>query len=76
MAVGDTWRGPYKVIADNITNLANLAHLSGPNQTAANPSAEDPMIFQNSRGFHIVYHQYNHSDKVTGGHFFSKDART
>ena len=41
-----------------------------------NPSAEDPVIFQNKHGFHIVYHQYNQSDTVTGGHCFSPDGRT
>lgn len=75
VAIAETWKGPYNIIADNITNLPNIAHLGCPTCVPANPSAEDPIIFQNKRGYHIVYHQYNQSDKVTGGHIFSPDAR-
>eukprot|EP01051_Picozoa_sp_SAG22_P016454 SAG22_NODE_2328_length_2709_cov_9.759004_2_plen_117_part_00 len=35
--------------------------------------AEDPWLFQNALGFHIVFHQYNQSDTVTGGHIYSPD---
>jgi hypothetical protein len=68
------WAGPYVEIADNITNVLPTI----PNQPSGspyNPSAEDPILFQNKRGFHIIYHQYNQSDKVTGGHVFSLDGR-
>ena len=38
--------------------------------------AEDPWLFKNELGYHIVFHQYNQSDTVTGGHLFSRDARS
>ena len=38
--------------------------------------AEDPWLFKNELGYHIVFHQYNQSDTVTGGHLFSPDARS
>ena len=38
--------------------------------------AEDPWLFKNELGYHIVFHQYNQSDTVTGGHLFSTDARS
>ena len=38
--------------------------------------AEDPWLFKNELGYHIVFHQYNQSDTVTGGHLFSPDGRS
>lgn len=42
---------------------------------AGDNRAEDPWLWQNSYGYHIVFHQYNQSDTVTGGHLYSPDGR-
>ena len=43
---------------------------------AGDNRAEDPWLFQNIHGYHIVFHQYNQSDTVTGGHLYSPDGYT
>ena len=55
IAIADSWRGPYRLVTAHAT----------PNQVC-----EDPYIFQNKRGFHLVYHCYRGVN--TGCHSFAR----
>eukprot|EP01062_Namystynia_karyoxenos_P053385 TRINITY_DN4321_c0_g1_i1.p2 TRINITY_DN4321_c0_g1~~TRINITY_DN4321_c0_g1_i1.p2 ORF type:complete len:412 (+),score=119.94 TRINITY_DN4321_c0_g1_i1:105-1238(+) len=56
LAIADHWRGPYRLVT-----------------AAASPGegCEDPFIFTNSRGYHMVYHCYR--GNVSGCHSYSPD---
>ena len=56
LAVADDWRGPYRLITANATPALNC---------------EDPFLFRNARGMHMVFHYYRGLD--TGCHAFSWD---
>ena len=55
IAIADSWKGPYRLVTAHAT----------PNNVC-----EDPYIFQNTRGYHLVYHCYRGVD--TGCHSFSR----
>eukprot|EP01065_Artemidia_motanka_P026832 TRINITY_DN32069_c0_g1_i1.p1 TRINITY_DN32069_c0_g1~~TRINITY_DN32069_c0_g1_i1.p1 ORF type:complete len:375 (+),score=113.86 TRINITY_DN32069_c0_g1_i1:52-1125(+) len=59
IAVADSWRGPYRLVSANATPAEQ---------------AEDPFLFSNGRGYHLVYHCYR--GDVSGCHSYSPDAVT
>jgi len=56
IAYADSWRGPYRLVTDAATPGVNC---------------EDPFIFQNRHGLHLVFHCYR--GNITGCHSFSPD---
>ena len=51
VAMAQSWAGPYEPIADNLTNIDVNGDQPNDNR------AEDPWLFQNELGFHIIFHQ-------------------
>eukprot|EP01051_Picozoa_sp_SAG22_P001380 SAG22_NODE_53_length_24242_cov_158.884231_20_plen_1178_part_00 len=60
VAVGSSWKGPFTIIKAPVVDLPN----------------EDPFIFQNRRGYHILTHHFNTSSSLqtyTAQHLYSTD---
>ena len=66
------------VVSDDVLDrfVTQAAPFSCAQVAAGDRKAEDPCIFLNELGYHIVFHQYNQTDLVTGGHLFSPDGRS
>jgi hypothetical protein len=66
------------VVSDDVLDrfVTQAAPFSCAQVAAGDRKAEDPFLFRNELGYHILFHQYNQTDLVTGGHLFSPDGRS
>jgi hypothetical protein len=60
LATAPSWRGPYTVVSHGDQWRAGVA----------TGGSEDPFVYQNFRGFHMIYHDGPH-----GRHVWSRDGR-
>ena len=66
VAVADSWKGPYRLLAKN-------AVLRNPDGTPH--KCEDPYLFQTKRGWHLITHNQQGPQSVSS-YGYSLDART
>jgi hypothetical protein len=66
------------VVSDDVLGrfVTQSAPFSCAQVAAGDRKGEDPVLFRNELGYHVLFHQYNQTDLVTGGHLFSADGRS
>ena len=85
MASADAWNASTWTVAAGAVNIGKANASTNPAPMASGQPGEDPHIYRNARGWHLVFHVFNYgpADRPgvpgnqyyiqTGGHAFTAD---